>query len=244
MLVLSSKKLTMFSSTLLIIFLFFMVLSWVVSSRLKSKFKAYSRIPINFGMTGKEVAEKMLCQNGLMNVQVNCVQGQLSDHYNPANRSINLSPDVYNGRSVAAAAVAAHETGHAIQHANSYAFLEFRSALVPLQNVSAKVLNFMFIALFIGAFALPGMISYNLALQIIIVCYTIFTLFAFITLPVEIDASKRALAWLNTAGITTQDTHSKAKDALKWAAYTYVVAALSALATLLYYIMLFVGNRD
>lgn len=234
----------MFSPILLIIFLFFMFTSMFVSSRLKSKFKAYSRIPINFGMSGKEVAEKMLRQNGLMNVKVNCVQGQLSDHYNPANRSVNLSPDVYNGRSVAAAAVAAHETGHAIQHANSYAFLEFRSALVPLQNVSAKILNFMFIALFFGAFALPGLISYNLALQIIIACYAIFTLFAFITLPVEIDASKRALAWLNTAGITTQDTHEKAKDALKWAAYTYVVAALSALATLLYYIMLFVGNRD
>ncbi|WP_439181705.1 zinc metallopeptidase [Carboxylicivirga taeanensis] len=234
----------MISSSLLIIFLFFMVLSWIVSSRLKSKFKAYSQVPINFGMTGKEVAEKMLRQNGLMNVQINCVQGQLSDHYNPANRTVNLSPEVYNGRSVASAAVAAHETGHAIQHANSYAFLEFRSALVPLQNVSAKVLNFMFIALFVGAFALPGLVSYNLALQIIIACYSIFTLFAFITLPVEIDASRRALAWLNTAGITTQDTHGKAKDALKWAAYTYVVAALSALATLLYYVMLFVGNRD
>lgn len=234
----------MFSSSLLFIFIFFLALSWLVSSRLKSKFKAYSQIPINFGMTGKEVAEKMLYQNGLMNVQVNCVSGQLSDHYNPSNRSINLSPDVYNGRSVASAAVAAHETGHAIQHAKSYAFLEFRSALVPVQNISAKVLNFMFIAMFIGAFALPGMISYNLALQIIIACYGVFTLAAFITLPVEIDASRRALAWLNTAGITTQETHGKAKDALKWAAYTYVVAALSALATLLYYVMLFVGNRD
>ncbi|TRX72210.1 zinc metallopeptidase [Carboxylicivirga sp. M1479] len=234
----------MFSSSLLFIFIFFLALSWLVSSRLKSKFKAYSQIPINFGMTGKEVAEKMLYQNGLMNVQVNCVSGQLSDHYNPSNRSINLSPDVYNGRSVASAAVAAHETGHAVQHAKSYAFLEFRSALVPVQNISAKVLNFMFIAMFIGAFALPGMISYNLALQIIIACYGVFTLAAFITLPVEIDASRRALAWLNTAGITTQETHGKAKDALKWAAYTYVVAALSALATLLYYVMLFVGNRD
>jgi len=234
----------MFSPVLLFIFIFFLILSWIVSSRLKRKFKAYSKIPINFGMTGKEVAEKMLRQNGLMNVQINCVQGQLSDHYNPANRTVNLSPEVYNGRSVASAAVAAHETGHAIQHANSYAFLEFRSALVPIQNISSKVLNFMFIAMFFGAMALPGILSYNLALQIIIACYSIFTLFAFITLPVEIDASRRALAWLNTAGITTHDTHSKAKDALKWAAYTYVVAALSALATLLYYVMLFVGNRD
>ncbi|WP_430810615.1 MULTISPECIES: zinc metallopeptidase [unclassified Carboxylicivirga] len=234
----------MFSPVLLLIFAVFAVLSFVVSSRLKSKFKAYSQVPMNYGMTGREVAEKMLRQNGLMNIQINCVQGQLSDHYNPGNRTVNLSPDVYNGRSVAAAAVAAHETGHAIQHANSYAFLEFRSALVPLQNVSAKILNFMFIALFVGAIALPGLISYNLALQIIIACYAIFTLFAFITLPVEIDASRRALAWLNTAGITTQDTHGKAKDALNWAAYTYVVAALSSLATLMYYVMLFVGNRD
>ena len=229
---------------LLIIFIFFMVLSFIVSSRLKSKFKAYSQVPINFGMSGKEVAERMLRQNGLMNVKINCVSGQLSDHYNPTNRTVNLSPEVYNGRSVASAAVAAHETGHAIQHANSYAFLQFRSALVPIQTVSAKVLNFMFIALFFGAVALPGIINLDLALQIIIACYSIFTLFAFITLPVEIDASKRALAWLNTAGITTQDTHAKAKDALKWAAYTYVVAALSALVTLLYYVMLFLGNRD
>ncbi len=234
----------MFSMPLLIIFLFFLVLSWAVSSKLKSKFKAYSKIPINFGMTGKEVAEKMLRQNGLLNVQVNAVKGTLSDHYNPSNRTINLSPEVYHGRSVASAAVAAHETGHAIQHANSYSLLEFRSALVPLQNVSAKVLNFLFIALFVGAMALPGMISYNLALQIIIVCYSIFTLAAIVTLPVEIDASRRALAWLDTASITSQDTHAKAKDALKWAAYTYVVAALSALATLLYYVMLIVGGRD
>jgi len=234
----------MFSPVLLFIFIFFLVLSWIVSSRLKSKFKAYSKVPINHGMTGREVAEKMLYQNGLMQVRINCVQGQLSDHYNPSNKTVNLSPEVYNGRSVASAAVAAHETGHAIQHAKGYAFLELRSALVPIQNVSAKVLNFMFIAMFIGAMALPGLLSYNTALQIIIACYAIFTLFAFITLPVEIDASKRALAWLNSSGITTHETHKKAKDALNWAAYTYVVAALSALATLLYYVMLLVGNRD
>ncbi len=234
----------MYFSPLLFIFLFFVVVSWIVSSKLKSKFKAYSKIPINYGMTGAEVAQKMLRDNGLMNVQINAVQGTLSDHYNPNNRTINLSPEVYNGRSVASAAVAAHETGHAIQHANSYSLLEFRSALVPLQNVSAKVLNFIFIAMFIGTLALPGIMNFNLALQIIIVCYSIFTLAAFVTLPVEIDASKRALAWLNTAGITSHDTHAKAKDALKWAAYTYVVAALSALATLMYYIMMFVGSRD
>lgn len=234
----------MFFSPLLFIFLFFVIVSWAVSSKLKRKFKAYSKIPINFGMTGAEVAHKMLRDNGLMNVQINAVQGRLSDHYNPTNRSINLSPEVYNGRSVAAAAVAAHETGHAIQHANSYSLLEFRSALVPLQNISAKVMNIIFYALFFGAFLLPGLISFDLALQIIIVCYSIFTLAAFVTLPVEIDASKRALAWLNTSGITSHDTHDKAKDALKWAAYTYVVAALSALATLIYYVMMFVGGDD
>ena len=235
----------MFSPALLIIFISFTVLSWIVSSKLKSKFKAYSKVPINFGMTGKEVAEKMLRQNGLMNVQINCVQGQLSDHYNPANRTVNLSPEVYNGRSVASAAVAAHETGHAIQHAHSYPFLEFRSAMVPIQNISSKILNIMFYAMIFGVFAIDSFLEPDLALQIIIACYGVFALFALITLPVEIDASKRALAWLNTAGITTHETHDKAKDALKWAAYTYVVAALSALATLMFFIMQFLGSsRD
>ena len=144
---------------------------------------------------------------------------------------------------MASAAVAAHECGHAVQHANSYSFLEFRSALVPLQSISANILNFIFIAMMLGAFSLPNIFSYDLALQIIIACYSIFTLFAFVTLPVEIDASRRALVWLNTAGITHQSTHGKAKDALKWAAYTYVVAALSALVTLIYYIMIYT-NRD
>jgi len=234
----------MLTSPLFLILITFMLISWVVSSRLKSKFRAYSKIPVNYGLTGREVAEKMLRQNGLMNVQIIAVQGQLSDHYNPANRTVNLSPEVYHGRSVAAAAVAAHETGHAIQHANSYSFLEFRSALVPLQNISAKVINFIFIGMMLGSFMLPGLVPFELAIQIIIACYGIFTLFAFITLPVEIDASRRALAWLNTAGITTHETHPKAKDALKWAAYTYVVAALSSLVTLLYWVMVLTGSRD
>jgi Zn-dependent membrane protease YugP len=234
----------MFSLPLLIIFIAFALLSWLVSNQLKQRFKAYSQIPINGNLSGKEVAEKMLQANGLFNIQVNSVSGQLSDHYNPTNRTVNLSPEVYNGRNVAAAAVAAHETGHAIQHANSYAMLQLRSALVPLQNVSAKILNFMFIAMFFGAFMIGGWFSYNLALQIIIACYGIFTLFAFITLPVEIDASRRALAWLNNSGLTHGQSHEKAKSALQWAAYTYVVAALSALATLLYYVMIFVGRRD
>ncbi len=234
----------MFSSPLIIIFVFFMVLSGIVSGRLKSKFKAYSRIPTNYGMSGADVARKMLDENGLSNVQINAVKGTLSDHYNPANRTVNLSPEVYSGRSVAAAAVAAHETGHAIQHANNYSMLKLRSTLVPIQNVSAKILNFIFIGMFFGAFALQGLVSFDLAIFVIISCYAIFALVAVVTLPVEIDASKRALAWLNQSGITTHDTHGKAKDALKWAAYTYVVAALSALATLFYWIMVLMGNRD
>lgn len=234
----------MFMSPLFLIFIAFMIISWAVSSRLKSKFRAYSRVPVNYGLTGREVAEKMLRQNGLMNVQVVAVPGQLSDHYNPATRTINLSPDVYHGQSVAAAAVAAHETGHAIQHANSYAFLEFRSALVPLQNISAKVINVIFMVMMFGSFLLPGLMPFQLAVQIIVACYAIFTLFAFITLPVEIDASRRALAWLNTAGITTHESHPKAKDALKWAAYTYVVAALSSLVTLIYWVMVLMGGSD
>ena len=234
----------MFSLPLLLIFIAFAVLSAIVSGRLKSKFAEYSKVPITGGLTGREIAERMLRDNGIYNVTVQSVPGQLTDHYNPANMTINLSPDVYSGRSVASAAVAAHETGHAVQHAHSYSMLQLRTALVPLQNVSARIINFVFIAMFFGAFLLPGMFSYDLALEIIIACYAVFTLFAFITLPVEIDASRRALAWLNTSGITSGATHAKAKDALEWAAYTYVVAALASLATLLYYIMLFMGRSD
>lgn len=186
----------------------------------------------------------MLQSSGIRNVSVISVEGQLTDHYNPANRTINLSHDVFYGRNVSAAAVAAHETGHAIQHYQSYAFLEFRSALVPLQNVSAKILNVIFIAMFVGAIFLPGIMPMGLALQIIIAAYSMFTLFAFVTLPVEIDASRRALAWLNSSGITTGQAQEQAKDALRWAAYTYVVAALSALATLVYYIMIYTSRRD
>lgn len=234
----------MFTSPLFLIFIFFALLSWIVSSRLKSRFQKYSQVPLPGGLSGREVAERMLQSSGIKNVQVMSVGGQLTDHYNPANRTINLSDDVYHGRSVAAAAVAAHETGHAVQHYQSYAFLEFRSALVPLQNVSAKVLNIIFIAMFAGSLLLPQLFPMKLALQIVIAAYTIFTLFAFVTLPVEIDASRRALVWLSSSGITSGNTHSQAKDALKWAAYTYVVAALSALATLVYYIMIYTSRRD
>lgn len=234
----------MFTSPLFFIFIFFVIVSWAVSSKLKSKFKKYSKVGLTNGITGREVAERMLRQNGLVDVRVVSVAGELTDHYDPSKRTVNLSPDVYSGSSVSAAAVAAHECGHAVQHATGYAFLEFRSALVPIQNVSSTILNFVFIAMFLGAFLLPSLMPFDLALQIIIVCYSMFTLFAFITLPVEIDASRRALAWLSTAGITNQQTQVQAKDALKWAAYTYVVAALSALVTLLYYIMIYTSSRD
>jgi uncharacterized protein len=222
----------------------FMLLSWIVGAQLKSRFKKYSKIPVNFGITGRNVAERMLRENGIYDVKVISVEGQLTDHYNPMDKTVNLSPDVYNGNSVAAAAVAAHECGHAVQHATAYAPLKLRSALVPIQNVSSKVMNFIFLAMFFGAFAFQRIFSFDLALMVIIACYGIFTLFAFITLPVEINASQRALAWLNDANITGDDTHPQAKDALKWAAYTYVVAALSSLAMLLYYVFLFMGRRD
>lgn len=222
----------------------FMLFSWIVSAQLKSRFRRYSQIPVNYGMTGKDVAEKMLHDNGINDVSVVSTQGELSDNYNPMNKTVNLSQDVYYGKSVSAAAVAAHECGHAVQHATAYAPLKMRAALVPVQSISAKVMNFIFIAMFFGAFAFQSIVSFETALIVIIACYAIFTLFALVTLPVEINASQRALAWLNNANITGYDTYPQAKDALKWAAYTYVVAALSSLAMLLYYIFLFMGRRD
>ena len=221
-----------------------MLLSWIVGAQLKARFKKYSQIPVNYGMTGKDVAEKMLHDNGISDVKVIAVQGVLTDNYNPTNKTLNLSQAVYSGNSVSAAAVAAHECGHAIQHDQAYSPLKFRTALVPVQNISGKIMNVMFIAMSFGAFAFQNLLSINTALIIIIACYGVFTLFAFVTLPVEINASQRALAWLNTTNITSSQTHEQAKDALKWAAYTYVVAALSSLAMLLYYLMIFMGRRD
>lgn len=221
-----------------------MIASWAVGKRLKNKFKKYSQVTLGSGLSGREIAELMLRDSGIYDVSVISVQGKLTDHYNPANKTVNLSPDVYGGRSAAAAAVAAHECGHAVQHAQAYRWLEFRSAMVPVQNVSARVINFVFIAMFIGAFALGGMIPTGTALLVIIACYSVFTLFAFVTLPVEYDASRRALAWIQERNIVTPDEHAMAKDALNAAASTYLVAALASLATLLYYVMLFLGSRD
>jgi Zn-dependent membrane protease YugP len=222
----------------------FMLLSWIVSSQLKSRFRRYSEIPVNYGMSGKDVAEKMLQENGINDVSVISVEGQLTDHYNPLDKTVNLSPDVYSGRNVASAAVAAHECGHAIQHAQAYAPLKLRTSLVPIQNVSSRVMNFIFYAMFFGALVFQRIFPMNIALLVVIVCYAVFTLFAFITLPVEINASHRALVWLSNSNVTGQGTYPQAKDALKWAAYTYVVAALSSLAMLLYYLFLFLGRRD
>lgn len=221
-----------------------MIASWVVSSRLKNKFKKYSQTQLGTGLSGREIAELMLKDNGIYDVKVISVQGKLTDHYNPANKTVNLSPEVYNGRNAAAAAVASHECGHAVQHATAYSMLEFRSAMVPVQNVSAKIINVIFMMMFFGAFFLPQIIPFQAALLIIIACYFVFTLFAFITLPVEFDASKRALAWISDRGIVNADEHAKAKDALNTAAMTYVVAALGSLATLLYWVMVFLSGRE
>ena len=221
-----------------VIFIGFMILSWVISLTLKSKFKKYSKIPLDNGMSGKEVSEKMLRDNGIYDVKVESVEGELTDHYNPANKTINLSQDVFNGRSVSAAAVAAHETGHAVQHAKAYAWLGFRSSLVPTVSFASKYVQWI---LLIGIFVVQ---RFPAVLLVGIVLFALTTIFSFITLPVEINASKRALVWLSTAGITSYENHTMAQDALKWAAYTYVIAALGSLATLLYYIMIFIGARD
>ena len=215
-----------------------MILSWIVSATLKSKFKKYSKIPVDSGMSGRDVAERMLRDNGIFDVRVESVPGSLTDHYNPQTRTINLSQDVYNSRSIAAAAVAAHETGHAVQHATAYAWLAFRSKMVPVVSFSSKWVQWILLGgvIFINTF--PALLFAG------IILFALTTLFSFITLPVEINASQRALAWLSTTGITSYENHDKAQDALKWAAYTYVIAALGSLATLLYYIMIFTGSRD
>ena len=218
------------------------VISFAVQWRFKSKFKQYSEMPLGSGMSGKDIAEKMLRDNGIANVQIISVEGQLTDHYNPADRTVNLSPEVYHGRSVAAAAVAAHECGHAVQHATAYNWLKFRSAVVPVVNVASQITQW---TLMIGVILL--IFSGNIfVLAIGVAALAFVTLFAFITLPVEFDASNRALAWLqsNRGIMQTTIEHDQAKDALWWAAMTYVVAALASLATLVYYASMLFGRRD
>ncbi len=219
-----------------IIFGVFALLSWLVQMGLKSRFKKYSQIPLRNGMTGKDVAEKMLRDNGINDVVVESVEGQLTDHYNPAKKTVNLSHDVFYSNSVAAAAVAAHECGHAVQHASAYGFLTMRSKLVPVVSFASQWVQWVLLAGIVLVNTFPGLLLAG------IVLFSLTTLFSFVTLPVEINASSRALAWLSNAGITDVNTHDKAKNALKWAAYTYVIAALSSLATLFYYIMIFLGG--
>lgn len=227
---------------LILIVVVFGILGFVVSNRLKSKFKKYSQTPLQANLSGKEIAELMLADNKIYDVKVNCVEGQLSDHYNPANKTVNLSPDVFYGRNAAAAAVSAHECGHAVQHATAYSWLQLRSALVPIQNASGKILNIVLIASLLGGFLIN--LPYEFMGYIVVGAYSIMTLFTLVTLPVEFDASARAMAWVDQRNIVTRSEYAMSKDALKWAAMTYVVAALASLATLAYYIFIFFGNRD
>ncbi|WP_106790912.1 zinc metallopeptidase [Aquimarina sp. Aq78] len=218
------------------------LVSTYVSNKLKSKFKKYSNISLQNGMSGAEIATKMLQDNGIRDVQVVSTAGMLTDHYNPRNKTVNLSEGVYSQRNAAAAAVAAHECGHAVQHARSYSWLTMRSKIVPAVGVASKLSNFVIMGgLILSA---SGMIFGNTIFLIGIILFGVTTLFAFITLPVEYDASNRALAWLENNNMLTTQEHAGAKDALKWAARTYVVAALGSLATLLYFISIFMGRRD
>lgn len=220
-----------------IIFIGIALASWIISASLKRKFERYSKQPL--GLTGREVAEKMLHDHGIYDVQITCIKGQLTDHYNPANKTVNLSDEVYHGANVSAAAVAAHECGHAVQHAQAYASLKMRSALVPVVSFSSNWVTWIIL----GGLLLIGSGAGQMLLLIGIALYAMITLFSFITLPVEVNASQRAVTWLREAGITDNTTTEMASDALHAAAYTYVVAALSALATLVYYILIFLGSN-
>ncbi|MGG9961780.1 zinc metallopeptidase [Ferruginibacter sp. SUN106] len=220
----------------------FMVIGMAVQYKLKSKFAEYAKVPTSTGMSGKEIAEKMLKQNGIYDVQVVSVDGFLSDHYNPLNKTVNLSPDVFEGRNVAAASVAAHECGHAVQHATAYSMLMLRSRLVPAVQISSTLSQWVIIA-GLGMFGFGG--GNTTVLLIGIILFAVSTLFSLITLPVEFDASARALKWLEASNITTAGEHDKAKDALKWAALTYVVAALASIAMLVQYILIYQSrSRD
>lgn len=216
-----------------------MGIGMLVSNRLKSKFMEYAQIPLQSGLSGKQIAEKMLADNGIHDVQVVSVPGFLSDHYNPTNKTVNLSPDVYEGRTVSSAAVAAHECGHAVQHATKYSMLQMRSKMVPAVQIGTRLGQFVLMA-GIGLMALGGLGPKIFLIGIAL--FSLSTIFSLITLPVEYDASNRALAWLNSTNVTNTAEHDKAQDALKWAARTYVVAAISSIATLLYYVMIFMSR--
>jgi Zn-dependent membrane protease YugP len=221
-----------------VIMILVMAASWFVSYRLKSKFKQYSEDFLQVGLSGKEIAEKMLRDNGITDVKVTSVEGFLSDHYNPLEKTVNLSPEVYNGRSISSAAVAAHECGHALQHAKGYAWLSMRSALVPAVQFSSNIVQWILLAGVLLLNAFPFLLLAG------VVLFALTTLFSLITLPVEIDASRRALIWLESTRMTVGAEHDKAKDALQWAAMTYVVAAIGSIATLLYYVSILNSRRD
>ena len=225
--------------SIFLVSIIFVGISMLVSMVLKSKFKKYAQVPLSNGLSGKEVAEKMLRENGIYDVQVISTPGFLSDHYDPTKKTVNLSPDVYEGRSISAAAVAAHECGHAVQHATAYGPLEMRSKLVPAVQFSSMLVNWV---LLIGVVMAASGNTTLLLIGIVLMAVTV--LFSLITLPVEFDASKRALAWLQHTNVTNNEEYPMAKDALKWAATTYVVAALAAVVTLVQYIMIYLGRRD
>jgi len=218
-----------------IIMIAFMIVGGIVSSRLKSKIKKYSKIPTLSGMSGKEIAERMLKDNHIYDVKVISVPGKLTDHYNPMDKTVNLSPDVYQGRHVSAAAIAAHECGHAVQHATAYQWLQMRSQMVPMVNMSSKMMSTIFLLGIFGVSFL-GIFSFQQLIMLFIILQAVVTAFTLITLPVEFDASRRALVWLRSSGITSEQELTYADDALKWAASTYVVAALAAATYLLYYV--------
>ncbi len=220
-----------------LLFIGIALLSFLIQSNLQSKFKRYSRIPLSNGMTGREVAELMLSQNGINDVSVTSTPGRLTDHYNPASHTVNLSEDVYNTCSVAAAAVAAHECGHALQHQLGYAPLRMRSALVPVVQFSSNIVSWILLGGILLINTFPQLLLFGICL------FALTTLFSIITLPIEINASMRALQWLNEAGITDSHNHPQAQSALRSAAYTYVVAALSSLATLIYYVLIYTNRR-
>ena len=228
------------TNDIMLVSLLFLGISFLVSAVLKSKFTKYSKIQLSNGLTGKEVAERMLKENGIYDVQVISVEGFLSDHYNPLNKTVNLSPEVYHGNSISAAAVAAHECGHAVQHATAYGPLVFRSKMVPAVQVTSRLVNWVLLA---GVIVLAT--TQNPTILLLgILAMGITVIFTLVTLPVEFDASHRALNWLSTTNITNSQEFPMAKDALKWAATTYVVAALAAVVQLIQYIMIYLNSRD
>jgi len=227
--------------TLFIILIGFMILGFIAQGRLKSKFRKYEKIGLENGLSGREIAEKMLADNGIDDVKVISTPGRLTDHYNPKDKTINLSEAVYENRSVAAAAVAAHEVGHAVQHATAYRWLEFRSTMVPVVNFSGKAINIIFMVMIFGSFLIE-LFPLNIVFLTVIFLQGAITLFSLVTLPVEYDASNRALAWLKTTNTVNPSEHKIAKDALGAAANTYLIAALASLTTLAYYVLAFLGN--